>query len=292
MNNYKIKVNDEAESKEAQELFEQLGFTWAGDHPENGDWYSHLYAEKSSCCHLPIYVWNGLGDKFQELTLPQLRDLVAQSKSKSIEFLEPQNDGTYKLINWTCMSHPPKNFIEVPDGAELYVYWPVNNDHNFQSGGSFYEDGIWNPCSFSVEEIKTGDAGAKILWSRETIQEKGLISGADAKLAWAKGENVQARPKTLSETWEDLSGKHSLDIFEQVISYEFRLKPRTITLNIEIPAPFEPKDKEGAWCLDGNTLDGYKKIIFDDFINPGIGFWRTEEEIKQVVAALRGGIKG
>lgn len=82
MNNYKIKVNNEAESKEAQDLFEQLGFMWASDYPENGDWYSHLYAEKSSCCHLPIYVWNGLGDKFQELTLPQLRDLVAQSKNE------------------------------------------------------------------------------------------------------------------------------------------------------------------------------------------------------------------
>ena len=80
LGNYKIRVNNESESKEAQDLFEQLGFTWAGDYPENGDWYSHLYAEKSSCCHLPIIVWNGLGDKFKELTIPELRDLVSKSK--------------------------------------------------------------------------------------------------------------------------------------------------------------------------------------------------------------------
>lgn len=36
MDNYKIKVKDEAESKEAQELFEQLGFKWVGDYPEKG----------------------------------------------------------------------------------------------------------------------------------------------------------------------------------------------------------------------------------------------------------------
>ncbi|OTL66908.1 hypothetical protein B9Y25_05370, partial [Acinetobacter baumannii] len=76
MDNYKIKVKDEAESKEAQELFEQLGFKWAGDYPVDGDWYSHLYAENSNCCYLSPYVWGGLGDRFKELTLPQLRDLV------------------------------------------------------------------------------------------------------------------------------------------------------------------------------------------------------------------------
>lgn len=58
-----------------------------------------------------------------------------------------------------------------------------------------------------------------------------LISGKEAKMAWADGHIVQIRPKTPSETWEDLSSKHSLDIFDQVISYEFRLKPRTINLN-------------------------------------------------------------
>ena len=194
-------MNDEAESKEAQDLFEQLGFTWAGDYPENGDWYSHLYAEKSTCCHLPIYVWNGLGDTFQELTLPQLRDLVAQSKN-----------------------------------------------------------------------------------------EQGLISGADAKMAWAKGDELQIRETGTTE-WKPLTDKYALMVFDYE-RYELRLKPRTIKLSLEIPAPFEPKDGEVAWCLDGNTLTGHKKVIFDDFIDSGIGFWRTEEEIKQVVAALRGGIKG
>ena len=72
--------------------------------------------------------------------------------------------------------------------------------------------------------------------------------------------------------------------------FQFRLKPRTITLNVDIPSPFEPKEGDEAWCLDGATLNGYKRVIFNDF-DLGIGFWRTEEEIKQVVAALRGALK-
>ena len=145
MEKYKIKVNNGAESKEAQELFFELGFMWASDYPENGDWYSHLYAEKSSCCHLPIYVWNGLGDKFQELTLPQLRDLVAEHRKPT---------------------------------------------------------------------------------------EQGLISGADAKLAWAKGENVQISHKhaTLKKEWHDLYGTLMLSAFDSDM-YEFRIKPHTIKLS-------------------------------------------------------------
>ena len=123
----------------------------------------------------------------------------------------------------------------------------------------------------------------------EKLNEQGLISGADAKLAWAKGEDVQARPKTPSETWEDLSGKHSLDIFEQVISYEFRLKPRTIKLSLEIPAPFEPSECEEFYVLSSVQPTGYIRTNLKH--HALLGAWRTEEEIKQVVAALRGGIK-
>lgn len=198
MNNYKIKLNNEAESREAQDLFEQLGFTWASDYPENGDWYSHLYAEKSSCCHLAIYVRNGLGDKFQELTLPQLRDLVAQSKN-----------------------------------------------------------------------------------------EQGLISGADALRALADGDYV--------EYWcEDLEQWVFMDM-QNHFKRKFRLKPRTITLSLEIPAPFEPKVGEVFFALYPTAVGGYSKMHItdqkrmDDYAK--LGAWRTEEQVKQVVAALRGGIK-
>lgn len=202
MNNYKIKVKNEAESKEAQDLFEQLGFTWAGDYPENGDWYSHLYAEKSTCCHLPIYVWNGLGDKFQELTLPQLRDLVAQSKN-----------------------------------------------------------------------------------------EQGLISGADALRALADGKEVEYFDK-LNMEWDADTSILPINVFTNG-SIKFRLKPRTTTLNVEIPACGDNyKNGQLIWILNSLDPREYCSIILDESDELPAYWWSTEEEIKQVVAVLRGGIKG
>ena len=78
--------------------------------------------------------------------------------------------------------------------------------------------------------------------------------------------------------------------------YEFRLKPRTISINgIEVPAPFEPKNGEDFYYLDctsdnygGWAKTAWRNIKSDSFKNNTVfGAWRTEEEIKQVVAALR-----
>ena len=200
MSNYKIKVNTEAESREAQDLFEQLGFKWAGDHPKNGDWYSHLYAENSTCCYLSPYVWGGLVDRFKEITLPQLRDLVAQSKN-----------------------------------------------------------------------------------------EQGLISGADALRALADGKEVEY----FKDEWMDVRRLSVRDLTSSNTIYKFRLKPSTITLNVEIPAPFEPKDGEIFWFVSPYTYKGYDSKYFVDDCTGFLlnGVWRTEEQIKQVVAALRGALK-
>ena len=124
-----------------------------------------------------------------------------------------------------------------------------------------------------------------------------LISGKEAKLAWANGNSVQIRPKTLSETWEDLSSKHSLDIFDQVISYEFRLKPRTIMIgDVEVPAPFEPKEGDYFYVICPTSFTGYMEVFAENQKNlecfAMFGAWRTEVEIKQVVAALRKLFKG
>ena len=121
-----------------------------------------------------------------------------------------------------------------------------------------------------------------------------LISGKEAKLAWANGEQLQVvhNSEFLSQkAWEDLNDKHPLAVFTSD-KYIFRLKPRTITINgVEVPAPFEPKEGEEYWCFSTQTVLGYGHNVYESeradrrFIN--MGAWRTEEEIKQVVAALR-----
>lgn len=202
MYNYKIKVNNEAESKEAQELFFELGYKWSG----GGATYLSIggFAFINAYPDVMRLAMGWGEDAEKEITIPQLRDLVAQSKSK----------------------------------------------------------------------------------------EQGLISGADAKLAWVKGEDVQLRPKTPSETWKDLSGKHSLDIFEQVISYDFRLKPRPIKLELEIPAcGANYKHGQLIWILNSLEPKEYCSVILDESDELPAYWWDSEEKIKQFVAALRGALK-
>ena len=123
-----------------------------------------------------------------------------------------------------------------------------------------------------------------------------LISRGEAKLAWANGKKLQIANTIVGEDFYDMDDSNTtLNIFD-LDFYKFRLKPRTITINgIEVPAPFEPKDGDAVYFIDCETNRGYSS----DAIGGGcaeqwiqFGAWRTEEEIKQVVSALRSVFKG
>jgi len=116
-----------------------------------------------------------------------------------------------------------------------------------------------------------------------------LISGKEAKLAWANEEQLQVVHIT-QKVWEDLNDKHPLAVFTSD-KYIFRLKPRTIAINgIEVPAPFKPKVGEEYFYIYG-CRNNYARSRFNsehcDQHLIALGAWRTEDEIKQVVAALR-----
>ena len=112
-----------------------------------------------------------------------------------------------------------------------------------------------------------------------------LLSGEEAKLAWANGEQLQVVHMTKKE-WETLTDNYRLYVFDDD-SYIFRLKPRTITINgIEVPAPFKPKEGETYWFITDSEC-GYNCVENKEGCRVGIAAWRTEEEIKQVVTALR-----
>lgn len=119
------------------------------------------------------------------------------------------------------------------------------------------------------------------------VDEGKLISGKEAKKAWANGKTVEFH--YADTIWAELPSRAQLSIFDDE-EIKFRLKPRTITLNgIEVPAPFEPKCGDMVWCLSELSPSGYEARTAyepDDFFS-NIGYWRTEEEIIQVVAALR-----
>ena len=130
-----------------------------------------------------------------------------------------------------------------------------------------------------------------------------LISGKEALIALANGEDAECcvtkRDSGLSEYWfsaktltiDEIEGEETEGNPDGTGIYRirFRLKPRTITINgIEVPAPFEPKEGDAYWHLDLDYEEGYASHSYIDYGSwIQFGAWRTEDEIKQVVAALR-----
>ena len=114
-----------------------------------------------------------------------------------------------------------------------------------------------------------------------------LISGKEALIALANGEEVEFFHR---DVWDSIGEMIVIDHFMSD-KFKFRLKPRTISINgIEVPAPFEPKEDCQVWIIDDGKTDNCRKYNYEvegDKRNTFIGMWRTEEEIKQVVSALR-----
>ena len=111
-----------------------------------------------------------------------------------------------------------------------------------------------------------------------------LISGKEALIALANGEEVEYNS---INGWSDVKHLHVHEFLG--VGYEFRLKSRTITINgIEVPAPFEPKHGDDIWFLNPDYGCGYADGDYDpaEAVSQ-FGAWRTEDEIKQVVSALR-----
>ena len=125
--------------------------------------------------------------------------------------------------------------------------------------------------------------------------ENGWISGADALIALVDGRKVECWPETdqsIQKRWTEIKSldEYKLsDFLQDKPRFEFRLKRQTITLNgIEVPAPFKPKDGARVWFICDDADLGYAKSeAYGCDIKSFYGWWRTEEEIKQVVAALR-----
>ena len=116
-----------------------------------------------------------------------------------------------------------------------------------------------------------------------------LISGKEAFDAAYNGDAAQWRWTGKEVEWRELKGETAFSINELKDGVcEFRLKPRTITLNgIDVPAPFDPKEDEGIWVLSDMHNNGYMRSKHKDNFGYAFGAWRTEDEIKQVVVALR-----
>ena len=119
-----------------------------------------------------------------------------------------------------------------------------------------------------------------------------LISGKEALIALANGQDVEYMDT--SNTFKSLGWENAFGLVTNLFfsdCFKFRLKPHTITINgIEVPAPFEPKEGEEFYYINDYSENGYDwanscSNLFNNTV--WIGKWRSEDEIKQVIAALR-----
>ncbi|RSO57573.1 hypothetical protein EA756_08760 [Acinetobacter lactucae] len=257
MENYKIKVNDEAEAIQSRDLFRELGFS--PDSSRYGKYVTWVAVFEDGSGS--FYSSDTNLDECQELTLPQLRDLVVLHRNDV-------KDATH--VHGQDSSMP----FYVSSSNEIYLFYPGKTDH-------------WTTSKFPIHCLKP-------IHNPQT--ELGLISGAEALRALADGKEIQW-VSTDFKNWNDLDiWNANLKTFlnEKYIAegeFKFRLKPRTTKLELEIPAPFEPKVGEEYFYLNSGRESGYAMKLHDgkqmDFMAIQFGAWRTEEEIKKVVEQLR-----
>ncbi len=255
MDNYKIKVKDEAESKEAQELFFELGYSWLGC----GKYYNRIgnYTFITAYPDEMLLRMGWGGDTDKELPLPQLRDLVVLMRNDV-------KDATHR------------------DKRDESIY--LTSDKVI-----YYWQGEW--CKSAIN--KSNDYENYIANSLTPIaqpQDPALISGAEAKLAWANGVDIQIK-NVNCVNWYDLDeSKYNLDIFDNV-RVDFRLKPQTIKLELELPKPFEPKVGDIYWFLSPFYSTGYDHCTFandsSDKLHVQYGAYRSEDDVKKAVEQLR-----
>ncbi|MBF6780143.1 hypothetical protein HN273_00315 [Acinetobacter baumannii] len=257
MNNYKIKVKDEAESKEAQELFFELGYIVV-NHVDNEKGFIVVSKEADSPFNFDY--WCSV-DK--ELTLPQLRDLVVL-KRNDINDANWETEGGDQIFN----DSNNKSYIYRTDG------WDELQRHEMRQA-------MWEKSkAIAKPQDPALISGADAL--RALIDGHEVQGRLENQVQW-----IDINPKSDGALVKSfLTEKNRIGI-----RCYFRFKPQTIKLELELPKPFEPKVGEEYFYLNSGRESGFAKKLHDgkklDYMATQFGAWRTEEEIKQVVEQLR-----
>lgn len=282
MDNYKIKVKDEAESKEAQELFFELGYSWlcCGKHYNRIGNYTFITAYPDEM--LLRMGWGGDTDK--ELTLPQLRDLVVLKRNdindancidKKREAWYLASDGTYYAWQYRKLCWDTESDACV----EAHDIKPIKK-HLETATGRFDENGEHHLTFSNGTEEK----------------DPALISG-DVALANVHKHIVQylhddepyGRWTTITDHF--WSQYHLGMFLDPDTKFKFRFKPQTIKVELELPKPFEPKLGDIYWFLSPFYSTGYDHCTFTndsaDKLHVQYGAYRSEDDVKKAVEQLR-----
>jgi len=150
MENLKIKVNSKSESKEAQELFFELGYKWFSggkniQHLEQScsSGFGYLVAWSTGCFTNVIQCGCGAEDA-KEITLQELRDMVNQDQDEPFLTPESLNDQYAEIerVRQQTDSLPgfkhdfvnhPKHYCDHPSGIECIE---ITRHHDFAIGNA------------------------------------------------------------------------------------------------------------------------------------------------------------
>lgn len=159
------------------------------------------------------------------------------------EYLDPA-DG-YALVKPSVNMPVHPTWIEIPAGATTAIYYlPTKKVYFWKGEDVHWDTGEWMGCKAAqlttvTEFLERNES--RIVWKRST-QDPALISGAEAHQALLAGENVQY--SGYGEQYWDTALNCNIGVFlnhEKFPDFKFRIVPRTIKLDLEIPAPYKAK---------------------------------------------------
>lgn len=229
------------------------------------------------------------------------------------EYLDPK-DG-YSLVKQSVNMPRNPDWIEIPEGSEIAIKFNVDNSGHgvcfyknngklvFSQKNPIWEESEWTQTELLDEDFRSGDVDFthKVLWIRKP-QDQALISGAEALRALMEGLPVEMSDSDLGMDWTEICVKDGdfkgkvepcLWMFlNQPEHIEFRLKPQTIKLELELPKPFKPRDGDDCFIVDSEQEDGFYRFTYSEdsgfhqnFIQ--FGAYKTEDDVKKAVEQLR-----
>lgn len=217
MDNYKIKVKDEVESKEAQGLFEQLGYS-----NRQSKRFGFVYTQNGEIGCDSMEHWDYYNDLCQELTLPQLRDLVVLKRNDVKDATHTGTGDSKYYVDSNGDSYIHNSIIWTEWKLDISILKPIKK-HLETATGRFDENG---------EHHLTFSKGSE-------EKDPALISIDDVWKAFWKEQKVQYSFDDDNNWQDDIESLKIEDIKSG--HYQFRLKPQTIKLELEIPAPYKAK---------------------------------------------------
>ena len=249
MENYKIRVNNEAESKEAQELFFELGYSWPGCEKYYNRIGNYTFITAYPDEMLLRMGWGGDTDK--EITLPQLRDVVVLKR----------ND--VKDANYRSKSVLDGFYFKSCDGVFYFMF-----------------EGKWVRSTINTDEgLEPIAKGSDLISGADAL--RALADGEEVEYQ----NKVDLEGIWFDITESNILDIFTNDRFifrlkPQTVKLELELPKPFEPEEGEKYWWINPNAKLGyEW--DTNDLER------TDFNRIAMSVWRTEEEIKQVVEQLR-----